>query len=126
MVRIRLQRVGAKRQPTYRIVAIDSRSPRSGRAIEILGSYNPRTEPETVAIKGDRALYWLSQGAQPSAATKRLLVKQGVWAQFTQLKQGDVAGTSADDALEDEDVLEDETTLEDEDAAEEEEKESAS
>lgn len=88
MVRIRLQRVGAKKQPSYRIVAIDSRAPRSGKAIEIIGSYNPRTEPETVAIKGDRALYWLSVGAQPSLATKRLLVKQGIWAQFAQMKQG--------------------------------------
>ncbi len=88
MVRIRLQRVGAKKQPSYRIVAIDSRAPRSGRAIEIIGSYNPRTEPETVAIKGDRALYWLSVGAQPSLATKRLLVNQGIWAQFAQMKQG--------------------------------------
>jgi len=101
MVRIRLQRVGAKKQPSYRIVAIDSRSPRSGRALEILGSYNPRTEPETVAIKGDRALYWLGNGAQPSKATKRLLVKEGIWDQFCQLKQGDVPEAPADDAAQD-------------------------
>jgi small subunit ribosomal protein S16 len=80
--------VGAKGQPSYRIVAIDSRAPRSGRAIEILGSYNPRTEPETVAIKGERALYWLRNGAQPSRATKRLLEKEGIWAQFSQAAQG--------------------------------------
>lgn len=91
MVRIRLQRVGAKRQPSYRIVAIDARSPRGGRAIEILGSYNPRTEPETVAIDNDRALYWLHNGAQPSAATKRLLEKEGVWAQFSRKEQGDAS-----------------------------------
>ena len=98
MVRIRLQRVGAKRQPTYRIVAIDQRSPRSGRALEILGSYNPRTDPETVAIKSDRALYWLSVGAQPSAATKRLLKQQGIWDQFAQLKQGGSPDASGGDA----------------------------
>ena len=98
MVRIRLQRVGAKKQPSYRIVAIDSRSPRSGRAIEILGSYNPRTEPETVSIKGERALYWLNSGAQPSKATKRILEKEGVWAQFSQKNQGDVSEAPAEDA----------------------------
>jgi small subunit ribosomal protein S16 len=87
--------VGAKRQPSYRIVAIDSRSPRSGRAIEILGSYNPRTEPETVAIDGERALYWLRNGAQPSRATKRLLVKEGIWAQFSQAAQDTDAETEA-------------------------------
>jgi small subunit ribosomal protein S16 len=91
MVRIRLQRVGAKGQPSYRIVAIDSRSPRSGRPIEILGSYNPRTEPETVAIKGDRALYWLNNGAQPSRATRRLLEKEGVWAEYTGQTEANVA-----------------------------------
>jgi len=98
MVRIRLQRVGAKRQPSYRIVAIDQRSPRSGRALEVLGSYNPRTDPETVAIKGDRALYWLGVGAQPSAATKRLLKQQGIWDQFAQMKQGGSPDASGDDA----------------------------
>ena len=103
MVRIRLQRVGAKKQPSYRIVAIDSRSPRGGRAIEVLGSYNPRTEPETVTVNGDRALYWLSNGAQPSRATKRILEKEGVWAQFTQAKQGDVSEAADDAAPEAED-----------------------
>ena len=97
MVRIRLQRVGAKRQPSYRIVAIDQRASRSGRALEILGSYNPRTSPETVDIRGDRALYWLGVGAQPSAATKRLLEQQGIWTQFVQLEQGDPANASGAD-----------------------------
>ena len=91
MVRIRMQRVGAKRQPSYRIVAIDSRSPRSGRSLEILGSYNPRTEPETVAIDGERTLYWLRTGAQPSPAAKRLLEKEGIWAQFSQASEGEAA-----------------------------------
>jgi small subunit ribosomal protein S16 len=97
MVRIRLQRVGARHQPSYRIVAIDSRAPRSGRAIEVLGSYNPRTEPETVAIDGERALYWLRTGAQPSQATRRLLEKEGIWAQFSQSDQGDAPSAPAED-----------------------------
>lgn len=78
MVRIRLRRVGAKKQPSYRIVVADSEAPRDGRFIENLGFYNPRTEPETVEINVDRAVYWLSVGAQPSDAVHRLLVKKGV------------------------------------------------
>ncbi len=78
MVRIRLRRVGAKRQPTYRIVVTDSRSPRDGRFIESLGYFNPRTEPETVVLDKDRAGYWVGVGAQPSEAVARLLYRQGV------------------------------------------------
>jgi small subunit ribosomal protein S16 len=66
MVRLRLRRVGAKAQPTYRIVAADKESPRDGRFIEILGSYNPRTDPATISLKEDRVYDWLSKGAQPS------------------------------------------------------------
>jgi small subunit ribosomal protein S16 len=98
MVRIRLQRVGAKRQPSYRIVAIDQRSPRGGRALEVLGSYNPRTDPETVAIKSDRALYWLGVGAQPSAAAKRLLQQQGIWEQYAPSEEGGSDDTTEADA----------------------------
>ena len=82
MVRIRLRRVGAKKQPSYRIVVADSESPRDGRIIENIGFFNPRTEPETVELKEDRAIYWLSVGAQPSDAVRRLLVSTGVMAQF--------------------------------------------
>ena len=87
MVRIRLRRVGAKKQPSYRIVVADARSPRSGKFVEVIGFYNPRTEPETVEIKEDRALYWLGVGAQPSAPVIRLLNKKGILARFEQLKQ---------------------------------------
>jgi small subunit ribosomal protein S16 len=89
MVRIRLRRVGAKKQPHYRVVVADSRSPRDGRHIETIGHYNPRTEPETVKIKEDRALYWLSKGAQPSDAVLRFLEKQGTMARLARLKAGE-------------------------------------
>ncbi|NLF01336.1 MAG: 30S ribosomal protein S16 [Anaerolineales bacterium] len=89
MVRIRLRRVGAKKQPSYRVVVIDARSPRDGQPIEVIGSFNPRTEPETVGIDEARALYWLSQGAQPSAAVERLLKQQGTLARMERLRKGE-------------------------------------
>jgi small subunit ribosomal protein S16 len=88
MVRIRLRRTGKKGQPSYRVVVADKESPRDGRFIEILGHYNPRTDPATVRIDADRALYWLSQGAQPSDAVARLLRKEGVLARFEAIKSG--------------------------------------
>ena len=89
MVKIRLRRMGKKKQPTYRVVVTDSRSPRDGRFIETIGFYNPRTEPSTVEIKADRALYWLSQGAQPSDAVARLLRDKGILDRFARLKEGE-------------------------------------
>ena len=89
MVRIRLRRVGAKKQPSYRIVVADSRSPRDGKYIEAIGFYNPRTEPETITIKEDRALYWLSVGAQPSEPVQQILQKLGTWDRFQRLKNGE-------------------------------------
>ena len=83
MLRIRLRRVGAKKQPSYRIVVAESTSPRDGRFIEVVGHYNPRTEPETVEVKTDRAVYWLARGASPSPAVERLLKKQGVYDALT-------------------------------------------
>jgi small subunit ribosomal protein S16 len=82
MVRIRLTRVGAKRQPSYRVVVADQHSPRDGRFIEIIGNYNPRTDPPTVVIDAERALFWLGRGAQPSEAVARLLDQTGVMNQF--------------------------------------------
>lgn len=79
MVTLRLRRMGKKKQPTYRLVATDSRSPRDGRFIEILGHYNPRTEPPTVEFKEEKVLDWLSKGAQPSNTVKRLLTNNGTW-----------------------------------------------
>lgn len=78
MVRIRLQRVGAKGQPSYRVVVADQESPRDGRFIEIIGHYNPRNDPPSFDVKEDRALYWLRVGAQPSEAVSRILKKAGV------------------------------------------------
>lgn len=89
MVKLRLRRVGAKKQASYRVVAADSRSPRDGRFIEVVGFYNPRTEPETVQIKEERALHWLSVGAQPTDAVIRLLKKTGTLNRFERLKKGE-------------------------------------
>jgi small subunit ribosomal protein S16 len=93
MVKLRLRRVGAKKQPSYRIVATDSRSPRDGRFIEVVGFYNPRTEPETVQVKEDRALHWLSVGAQTTDAVARLLKKMGTLDRFERLKKGEAIET---------------------------------
>ena len=73
MVRIRLKRMGRKRKPFYRVVAADSRSPRDGRHIEVLGYYNPMTEPLTIELKMDRVNYWLGVGAQPSDTAASLI-----------------------------------------------------
>jgi small subunit ribosomal protein S16 len=89
MVKIRLRRVGAKKQPSYRLVAADSRAPRDGRFIEEIGFYNPRTEPETVRINEERVLYWLSVGAQPTDSAARLLRSSGTLERFERLKQGE-------------------------------------
>ncbi|MCR4783585.1 MAG: 30S ribosomal protein S16 [bacterium] len=82
MVRIRLRRVGRKKQASYRIVAADARSPRDGRFIEILGHYNPRTNPPTVIMKSDRVKAWLGNGAEPTEAVRGLLVSNGLWKEF--------------------------------------------
>ncbi len=86
-VKLRLVRIGKKKQPTYRVVAADSRSPRNGRFLEILGTYAPRgaskAEPETlVNIDNDKAVKWLSQGAQPTERVHVLLKNCGAWEQF--------------------------------------------
>ncbi|MBN1431011.1 MAG: 30S ribosomal protein S16 [Anaerolineae bacterium] len=89
MVRIRLRRVGAKKQPSYRIVVADSQSPRDGRFIEKIGFFNPRTEPETMELNEARALYWLSAGAQPSDAVRRILDKLGTTERLERLRRGE-------------------------------------
>lgn len=81
-VKLRLTRVGKTKQPQYRVVAADSRSPRDGRFIEILGHYNPRTEPSTVSIDNDKAVKWLAQGAQPTDRVRKLLEISGAVEQF--------------------------------------------
>ena len=89
MVKIRLRRTGAKKQPSYRVVVADSRSPRDGRFVEIVGHYNPRTEPETFQVHEDRVLHWLSVGAQPTDAVQRLLKNAGTLERFARLKDGE-------------------------------------
>ena len=89
MVRIRLRRMGAKRQPSYRLVVADVEAPRNGRFIENIGFYNPRTVPDTLDINEERALYWLKVGAQPSESVLRLLTRQGTMDRFRRLKAGE-------------------------------------
>ncbi len=98
MVRIRLRRMGAKRQPSYRVVVANSEDPRDGRFIEIIGTYNPRTDPPTLDLQGDRAQYWLSVGAQPSEAVVRLLKKAGIEVPFAKAKKAAAAETPAETA----------------------------
>ena len=81
-VKLRLMRVGKTKQPSYRVVAADARSPRDGRFIEIVGQYNPRSEPSVVAIDNDKALKWLRQGAQPTERVQKLLEISGAWSEF--------------------------------------------
>lgn len=78
MVKIRLRRMGAKKQPTYRFVVADARSPRDGRFIEILGHYNPRVEPREVVVNEEKAKAWLAKGAQPSDTVRRLFAEKGI------------------------------------------------
>lgn len=86
MVKIRLRRTGAHKQPSYRVVAADSHSPRDGRFLETLGHYNPLTEPATIVIDEEKTLKWLRQGAQPTDTAERLLRLAGIWEKF---KPGD-------------------------------------
>ena len=78
MLRIRLTRVGKKKQPAYRIVVADSRSPRDGAFLKIIGHYDPLTDPATLVIKEEQAIHWLQRGAQPSEAAAKLLTRAGV------------------------------------------------
>ncbi len=78
MVKIRLRRMGAKKQPTYRFVVADAKSPRDGKFLEILGHYNPRTEPKTLVVNQDKAKEWIAKGAQPSDPVRRLFAELGI------------------------------------------------
>ena len=86
MVKLRLVRMGKTKQPTYRVVAADSRAPRNGRFIEILGTYYPRQDPSAVEIDTDKAVAWLRKGAQPTERVERLLKQTGAWDQFQSSK----------------------------------------
>jgi len=87
-VKIRLKRMGAKKSPFYRIVVADSRSPRDGRFIETIGTYNPVAEPAQISINEELALKWLQNGAKPSDTVRNLFSKQGVLEKFHNLKYG--------------------------------------
>jgi len=119
MVKIRLRRTGKKKQPSYRVVVADSRAPRDGRFIETIGHYNPRTDPPTVQIKEDRALYWLSQGAQLTDAVARLLRNKGTLDRFTRLKEGEDLESLLAEAAAEELVAEEVASLEEEVSVEE-------
>ena len=95
MVKIRLKRVGKVKQPSYRVVVADQRSPRDGRIIEAIGHYNPRSEPSVVSIDTDRAVYWLGVGAQPSDQVRKLLEISGAWAVFKGEAPPPAAGETA-------------------------------
>ena len=83
MVKLRLMRMGKKKQPTYRVVAADSRSPRNGRFIEIVGIYDPRPDPSAIRIDNDKAVDWLRKGAQPTESVRKLLEISGAWESYS-------------------------------------------
>ena len=96
--KIRLTRLGKKKQPTYRVVVMDSRKPRDGRYIEQLGIYDPLQDPSLIKIDNERALYWLNTGAQPTERAQKLLEISGAWTQF-KVAKGEIH-TVGDDAEE--------------------------
>ena len=79
---IRLKRMGAKKRPFYRLVVADSRMPRDGRFVEIIGQYNPLENPAKISVNEEKALYWLKQGAKPTETVKQILKESGVWKKF--------------------------------------------
>ncbi len=85
-VRIRLARYGRKKNPFYRLVVADSRSPRDGRFIELLGTYDPMVDPAEIKVDEERAVHWLSAGAIPSDTARGLLKKSGAWEKFQETK----------------------------------------
>ena len=87
-VKLRLRRMGKKRQPIYKLVAADARSPRDGKYIEAVGSYNPKTEPATIEVNEERVLYWLGCGAQPTVTVKNILSKEGILLKKELMKEG--------------------------------------
>lgn len=98
MVRIRLRRTGLKGQPSYRIIAADKEAPRDGRFLEILGFYNPRTEPSTVEVKEDRVYDWMSKGAQPSDSVVQIFKSIGLMDRYARVKGGEALDAVMADA----------------------------
>jgi len=93
MVRIRLRRTGLRSQPSYRVVVADKESPRDGRFLEIVGFYNPRTEPSTLDLKEDRIYEWMNKGAQPSDSVAQLFKTVGLTERYERLKAGEKVET---------------------------------
>lgn len=98
MVRIRLRRIGFRNQPSFRIVAIEKESPRDGRFLEILGSYNPRTQPFSFEVQEERVYEWLNKGAQPSDSVNMLFKTVGLLDRYARVKNGESAETVLEDA----------------------------
>ncbi|MEE8456486.1 MAG: 30S ribosomal protein S16 [Acidimicrobiia bacterium] len=97
--KIRLTRLGKKKQPTYRVVVMDSRKPRDGKYIEQLGIYDPRQNPSLIKIDNERALHWLRTGAQPTERAQKLLEISGAWTQF-KVEKGEIHTVGDDKAEE--------------------------
>ncbi len=89
MLRLRLRRVGLKKQPSYRMVIAENEWPRDGRFLEIVGRYNPRTHPETVEVNEERMYHWLKYGAQPTESVAQILKKQGTLGRFERVQKGE-------------------------------------
>ncbi|MDP1714417.1 MAG: 30S ribosomal protein S16 [Anaerolineales bacterium] len=100
MVRIRLRRIGLKGQPTYRIIAADKESPRDGRFLEILGVYNPRTDPATIHIKEDRVFHWVKNGALPTESVAQIFKSAGTQDRFERFKKGEAVEALTAEAAE--------------------------
>jgi small subunit ribosomal protein S16 len=98
MVRLRLRRIGLKGQPTYRVVAADSESPRDGRFLEILGFYNPRTQPATIHLKEDRVFHWMKNGALPTESVGQVFKAAGTLDRWERFKKGEAVETLAKEA----------------------------
>lgn len=100
MVRIRLRRIGLKGQPSYRIVAADKESPRDGRFLEILGFYNPRTDPSTLTVKEDRVFHWMKNGARPTESVEQIFKTSGTLDRWERFKTGEDVETLMTEAAE--------------------------
>ena len=100
MVRIRFRRIGLKGQPSYRIVAADKEAARDGRFLEILGFYNPRTDPSTLTVKEDRIYHWMKNGAKPTESVEQVFKSSGVLDRYERFKKGEAVETLLQEASE--------------------------
>lgn len=107
MVRIRLMRIGQKKQPVYRLVITDRRNARDSRYIEAIGHYNPRTQPHTIEVNEERALYWLSVGAQPSESVAQLLTQTGTMDRYARMRGGEAVEALVAEAVTEKDAADD-------------------